>query len=306
MKNTGFVYGDIFLKHIAPKHHPENEQRLISIIKSLKSSDIWDKIKVIEPNPAELSDIETVHSSSYINEIKKAGKGNLDPDTYMCEDSFSVALHAAGGVIKAVDECVNNDLKNTFCAVRPPGHHAESNRAMGFCIFNNVAIGARYAQKKGYKKIFIADFDVHHGNGTQNMFYNDDTVFYFSTHQYPYYPGTGSEDEKGAGKGLGFTRNIPMAHGSGDAEYKNAYQEILPELVKEFNPDIFFVSAGYDLYENDQLSGTHVTEEGIQTIVEGILNSKKDIPYIFVLEGGYNLQALGKLVIITLKEMLKK
>lgn len=304
MGKIGFVYDDIFLKHTAPSYHPENEQRLISIMKSLKSSDIKDKITNIKPAPAELSDIEAVHHSSYVQEIKTGNAGFLDPDTYLCDDTFNVALHAAGGVIKAVDECFNNNLKNIFCAVRPPGHHAESNRAMGFCIFNNVAVGARYAQKKGYKKVFIADFDVHHGNGTQNIFYHDNTVFYFSTHQYPHFPGTGAENETGSGKGQGCTRNIPMFAGSGDKEYKKAYCEVLPELVKKFSPDIFFVSAGYDLYELDPLSNVHVTLGGIRTITQGILNSKKEIPYIFTLEGGYDLKSLGELVITTLKEML--
>ena len=196
-------------------------------------------------------------------------------------------------------------MKNAFCAVRPPGHHAEPGQALGFCIFNNIAIGARHAQKKGFKKVFIVDFDVHHGNGTQDMFYNDNSVFYFSTHQYPHYPGTGSEEEKGSGDGTGFTRNVPMPSGSGDDEYKAVYCEVLPGLVKEFDPDIFLVSAGYDLYELDPLSNINVTLEGIKTITRGILDSKKDIPYIFVLEGGYNIQKLGDLIVTTLNEMIK-
>jgi len=187
---------------------------------------------------------------------------------------------------------------------------------MGFCIFNNIAVGARYAQKTGYKKIFIIDFDVHHGNGTQHMFGEDDTVFYFSTHQYPHYPGTGSETETGRGKGKGFTYNIPMRHGSGDKEYFSAYNDILPRLVKKFEPDMILVSAGYDIRAEDPLSGIRVSDEGIRNIVKGILSSAersassvqqsaKNIPVIFSLEGGYDLEALGKSVLITIKEMLK-
>jgi len=305
MKKTGLVYGDIFLKHVASFGHPETEKRLVSIIQSIKDSGLWEKLQIIKPVPAELADIETVHTPSYVKQVKNSPSGYLDADTYFCENSFNAALHAAGGVIEAVKKCINKELNRIFCAVRPPGHHAEADRAMGFCIFNNVAIGARYAQKSGYKKVFIVDFDVHHGNGTQHMFYDDDTLFYFSTHQYPHYPGTGSKEETGTGKGKGFTHNMPMPAGAGDKEYKTAYCELLPELVKKFDPDIFFVSAGYDLYEEDPLANIMVTREGIRTIVQGVLNSKKDIPYIFTLEGGYNLQTLGDLVIATIEEMIK-
>ena len=195
------------------------------------------------------------------------------------------------------------EIERAFCAVRPPGHHAEAEKAMGFCIFNNVAVGARYAQKRGYKKIFIIDFDVHHGNGTQHIFEEDDTVFYFSTHQYPHYPGTGNESEKGKLKGKGFTYNMPMKHGSGDKEYFSAYNEVLPHLVKKFEPDMILVSAGYDIRAEDPLSGIRVSDEGIRGIVNGIL-SCAEVPVIFALEGGYDLQALGKSVLLTIKEML--
>jgi acetoin utilization deacetylase AcuC-like enzyme len=175
---------------------------------------------------------------------------------------------------------------------------------MGFCIFNTVAVAARYAQDTGYKNIFIIDFDVHHGNGTQHIFEEDDTVFYFSTHQYPHYPGTGSDAERGRGKGQDFTYNIPMYHGSGDREYISAYQDILPGLVKNFDPDLIIVSAGYDLHSKDPLAGIRVTNEGIRCIVKGILGSKEGIPYIFCLEGGYNLESLSESVVITLEELL--
>jgi len=195
---------------------------------------------------------------------------------------------------------------------------------MGFCIFNNIAVGARYAQKIGYRKIFIIDFDVHHGNGTQHTFEEDDSVFYFSTHQYPHYPGTGNESEKGKGKGKGFTYNIPMSSGSGDNQYFSAYNEILPSLIKKFAPDMIMVSAGYDIHAKDPLAGINVSDEGIQNIVRGILSSverlafsvqrsaknselrnpKSDLPVIFTLEGGYNLAALGNSVLLTVIEML--
>jgi acetoin utilization deacetylase AcuC-like enzyme len=312
MKKVGFVYDDIFLKHETPEWHPESKERLASIINALKDSDVWDKLIHIKPNKAEYADIEAVHTHEYVERIKKMKPGYADQDTYISENSLDAALYAAGAVIEAVNRCKRGEIERAFCAVRPPGHHAEANRAMGFCIFNNIAIGARYAQKIGYKKIFIIDFDVHHGNGTQHMFEDDDTVFYFSTHQYPHYPGTGSESEKGKGKGLNFTYNILMNYGAGDKEYFSAYNEVLPNLVKKFNPDMILVSAGYDIHARDPLSGIRVTNEGIRNIVRAILSSSNSklltpnskLPIIFALEGGYDLQALGESILLTIKELL--
>jgi len=176
--------------------------------------------------------------------------------------------------------------------------------AMGFCIFNNVAIGARYAQKIGYEKVFIVDFDVHHGNGSQHVFDDDDTIYFFSTHQYPHYPGTGRDSEKGKGRGEGFTYNIPMHSRAGDREYIEAYGTVLPPLVKKFSPDIMLVSAGYDVLAEDPLSGIQVSHEGIREIVKNILHSS-GVPVVFTLEGGYHLRALSKAVRITIEEMLK-
>ncbi|MBF0521204.1 MAG: histone deacetylase, partial [Nitrospirae bacterium] len=175
---------------------------------------------------------------------------------------------------------------------------------MGFCIFNNVAIGARFAQKQGYKKVFIVDFDVHHGNGTQHSFYNDDTVFYFSSHQYPHYPGTGAASETGSGKGKGFTYNVPLSYGAGDREMKEVYNITLHKLVESFSPDIILVSSGFDIHKKDPLAGFGVTDDGIRDIVRGILSAKKDIPVIFTLEGGYSLEALASSVTITMQELL--
>lgn len=303
MKKAGLIYDDIFLAHETPEWHPESKERLIAIIDALKSSEIWDKLIHIKPRKADFKDIEAVHTHEYIERIKKAQPGYLDTDTYLSENSLDAALYAAGAVMEAIDKCKKGEIERAFCAVRPPGHHAEAERAMGFCIFNNVAAGARYAQKRGYKKIFIIDFDVHHGNGTQHIFEEDDTVFYFSTHEYPHYPGTGSESEKGKGKGKEFTYNMPMKHGSGDKEYFSVYNNVLPHLVKKFEPDMILVSAGYDIRVEDPLSGIRVSDEGIRGIVNSIL-SCAEVPVIFTLEGGYDLQALGKSVLLTIKEML--
>ncbi|BCB95992.1 histone deacetylase [Dissulfurispira thermophila] len=304
MQKVGFVYDDIFLMHKTPPWHPETKERLISVLNALKNSDLWNKLIHIKPRKATYDDIALTHTNNYIEKIKNFGVGYLDGDTYMSKDSLEASLYAVGAVMEAVDRCKSNEIHRAFCAVRPPGHHAESEKAMGFCIFNNVAVGARYAQKIGYKKVFIIDFDVHHGNGTQHIFEEDDTVFYFSTHQYPHYPGTGKESEIGIGKGKGFTYNITMRGGSGDKEYMHVYHDILHGLVKNFAPDIILVSAGYDIRAEDPLSTIKISSEGIREIVHGILSSI-DKPVVFTLEGGYDLDALGESVRITIEEMLK-
>lgn len=309
MKKVGFLYDEVFLKHEMPPGHPESHQRLVHIVDRLRNSGFWNQIIHIRPRPAAEEDILRVHTRKYFEEIKTFS-GFFDGDTYISGQSFEAAVYAAGAVIEAIDQCRAGKIERAFCAVRPPGHHAEADRAMGFCIFNNIAVGARYAQKIGYKKVFIIDFDVHHGNGTQHIFEEDDTVFYFSTHQYPHYPGTGKDSERGLGRGEGFTYNIPMPFGSGDKEFYEAYRDVLPRLVKNFRPDIILVSAGYDIHVKDPLAGFNVTNEGMRSIIRGILLRRTTtylpaLPYVFALEGGYNLQALGESVLMTIKELLE-
>jgi acetoin utilization deacetylase AcuC-like enzyme len=245
-----------------------------------------------------------VHTPEYIDRIMKYGAGELDPDTYMSEDSLDAALYAAGAVMEAVSRCRTGEIERAFCLIRPPGHHAEADRAMGFCIFNNVAIGARYAQTIGYNKVFIIDFDAHHGNGTQHIFEEDDTVFYFSTHQHPYYPDTGKDMERGWGRGEGYTYNVPIPAGSGNKNFFTVYQDILPGLIARFAPDIILVSAGYDIHVNDRHANIRVSHEGIRAIVQGILTSWS-VPMVFALEGGYDPASLSDSVKITIEEMLK-
>jgi len=306
--STGFIYDDIFLKHRPYGWHPERPERLVAIMKALEARpDLKEKLLFLKPERASIEDLKLIHTPGHIETVLKNGEGYLDPDTYISRDSPEAALYAVGGVKKAIEEVAKviggGRLKNAFCAVRPPGHHATQERAMGFCLFNNVAIGARYAQKKGFKKVFIIDFDVHHGNGTQDAFYEDSTVFYFSTHQYPHYPGTGSERERGSGEGLGFTYNVPMRPGSGDREYMEVYGDILPGLIKDFSPDLILVSAGYDLMAEDPLSSIRISDEGIRFIIRSILG--QGIPSIFCLEGGYDLTALSRAVVITIEELIK-
>jgi len=304
MKNVGFLYDYIYMKHKTPAGHPENSDRLTAIIKSLQKAAVWNSLVHIKPRKASYEDIALIHSERYINRVKRFGTGYLDSDTYMSENSLEAACFAAGAVIEAIAQCSKGTFERAFCAARPPGHHAEADTAMGFCIFNNVAIGACFAQKIGYDKVFIIDFDVHHGNGTQHAFERDRSVFFFSTHQYPHYPGTGMNSEKGKDNGEGFTFNSPMSAGSGDAEFTRVYQDVLPKLVYDFAPNIILVSAGYDILDADPLSATRVSQAGIRSIVRSILKCAS-VPIVFTLEGGYNLAALGEAVKGTVEELLQ-
>lgn len=302
-KKVAFIYDDVFLYHETPEGHPENPERLLAIVKTLKNSELWDKLIHVKPRKAIEEEILLVHTPEYLNKIKSSPPRFLDPDTYLSEHTYEVALYAVGAVLDAVDGILNKEFDSAFCAVRPPGHHAEMDAAMGFCIFNNVAVGAAYAKTKGFKKIFIIDIDVHHGNGTQHIFEDDCSVFYFSAHQFPFYPGTGRDSEIGVGKGEGCTYNVPVKKGSGTKEYLMIFQDILPQKIRQIKPDLIFVSAGYDMHQNDPLSYINVTTEGVRSIVRSILRASFS-PKIFVLEGGYNLNSLAECVKITLEEML--
>jgi acetoin utilization deacetylase AcuC-like enzyme len=304
MNTVGYIYDEVFLYHEPPVWHPDTRDRLINIIIALKSAGLWDKLTHIKPRRATPEDLALVHTPGTIERIRSMGAGEVDPDTYTSVESFDAASFAAGAVMSAVEQCRNNGMRRVFCAVRPPGHHAEADKSMGFCLFNNVAVGARHAQRIGYRKVFIIDFDAHHGNGTQHIFEEDDTVFYFSTHQYPYYPETGKDMERGKGKGEGYTYNVPILAGSGNKDYLAVYQDILPGLVRNFGPDIILVSAGYDIHAHDPHANIRVTNEGIRGIVRSILTSA-DVPVVFVLEGGYDLPSLCDSVRVTIEEMLR-
>ncbi|HEY6009896.1 MAG TPA: histone deacetylase [Nitrospirota bacterium] len=304
MKKVGFGYDEVCLRHKPPLWHPDSPDRLLSIVNTLKVAGLWQKLTHLKPRSAGFDDIAAVHTAAYIEKIRSFGEGELDPDTYLSSESLDAALHAAGTVMEAIDQCRTNGIDRAFCLIRPPGHHAEADQGMGFCLFNNVAIGARYAQRVGYGRVFIVDFDAHHGNGTQHIFDEDDTVFYFSTHQHPYYPDTGKDMERGRGKGEGYTYNVPILAGSGNKEYLAVYQDILPGLIHRFAPDLVLVSAGYDIHANDPHANIRVSHEGIHAIVRSIL-ADAPAPSIFVLEGGYDLPSLCDSVKITIEEMLK-
>ncbi len=278
---TGFVCDAIYLKHDTGAGHPERPERLTAILERLEQKGVLEHLVRLKPAAASPEWITTVHTPEYVERVRKrcqAGARYVDtPDAPTSRDSYEVALNAVGGVQAAVDAVMEGKVRNAFCAVRPPGHHALKDKSMGFCLFNNVAIAAKYIQKKHkLDKVLIVDWDVHHGNGTQATFYDDPTVFYFSTHQSPFYPGTGGAEEKGAGRGRGFTRNVPLAAGCGDAEYKQAFLEKLKPAAAAFKPDFVLVSAGFDAAKDDLLGRMKVTPEGfaeLTRIVKGIADN---------------------------------
>lgn len=301
MGKTGFVYDLRYLDHDMGAGHPESPDRLRAIMRQLEQSGTAARLTRIEPRKAEEEWITQIHTSSYLAMLKThaptSGRVSLDPDTAMSPGSLTAAYLAAGGALAAVDAIMSRQVEHVFCAVRPPGHHAEAGRAMGFCLFNNVAIATRYVQKKhGLKRILIVDWDVHHGNGTQHSFEADPSVLFFSTHQFPHYPGTGRESERGRGAGEGFTLNVPMEAGEGDEEYRAAFQKSLAPAADAFKPEFVIISAGFDAHKDDPLASMGLTEQGyadLTGIVTGIAKRYAGGRILSSLEGGYNLTALS-------------
>lgn len=295
---TGIVYHPIYLEHDT-NDHPERKERLTAILERIKLEDLL--VEYIAPEPATINQIATIHGRRYIDQVKaicEHGGGYLDIDTVLSKASYDAALTAAGGAIAAVD-AVLDGFSNAFALVRPPGHHAMPNRGMGFCIFNNVAIAARHAQAKGLKKILIVDWDVHHGNGTNAIFYSDPSILYFSTHQFPHYPGTGRAIDVGSDGAEGTKVNVPLPSGTGDEGYVMVFREILKPIALEFEPDIILVSAGHDVHKDDPLGGMMMTSVGfgaIASIVKEIAVDCCQGKIAATLEGGYNLAAQAEAV----------
>ena len=306
MKKTGFVYDEHYLQHETGEFHPESPMRLTAIMDHIERSGLLARLERIEAARANQRWIEAVHSIHYImrfDEACIAGFKEFEhPDNAICRDTYDAAFWAVGGVLKAIDAVVAKRVDNAFCAVRPPGHHAEVDKPMGFCYFNNVAIGARYLQKEyGFERIGIIDFDVHHGNGTQHIFENDPTVLYYSIHEHPSfaYPGTGREFEVGVGEGDGYTVNSPILPGRGDDEYRRLLMQDMVPSFKKFQPEFILLSAGFDAHVSDLMSGTNLTTDGYEFVSEVIMNLVDRVAggrVVSVLEGGYNLDVLPLLV----------
>ncbi len=292
---TGLITSDTYQNHNTGDGHPEKIDRVTAVIDNFKKLDnknlIWKK-----PNKFENSFLIKTHTSNYIDQVDKSfpkkGYNFLDGDTVVSPGSKDASKDAVGSIITAIDGVQKNEFKNAFCAVRPPGHHAEKEKAMGFCIYNNVAVGANYLiEKYKYNKIAIIDFDVHHGNGTQNIFYDNEKVLFISTHQYPYYPGSGSEKEKGDFNNV---LNIPLEAGTSAEKYLNAYENVLNK-VKEFKPEFLLFSAGFDAHIDDPLAQLQLSSEDFYKITKRTLEISKSFcngNVVSILEGGYDLKAL--------------
>jgi len=304
LKKVAYISDSIYLKHNSGVLHPESPERLRAIEKAIKP--LEKSLILLSPLCVPTSIIKLVHSQFHIDNIYQSSMEcrDIDGDTLCSKESYSVAIEAIGAGIRGIDGAIRGEFDRAFCAVRPPGHHATPNQAMGFCLFNNCAITARYAQFSGYERVMIVDFDVHHGNGTQDIFYHDDSVFYFSSHQALCYPHTGAESEIGELDGVGYTSNHLLMPNSGDEEILDIYRNELPKAYDFFQPDIVIISAGYDLHESDPLAMLDITTDGIREIVRLILD-QADIPAIFLLEGGYEPTALGENVKATLEEMMR-
>jgi len=311
MNLTGIVRDERYLDHIMDPGHPESPERLKVIYQMLEDPEMKGVLQEVKPRMANREELEMNHTPKYIDLIAStAGKPyyRLDMDTSTCAKSYETALLAVGGLLELIKAVMEGRLKNGFALIRPPGHHAERDRAMGFCLFNNVAIGAYYAIKHFYlERILIVDWDVHHGNGTQHSFYEDPRVLYFSTHRYGFfYPGTGSATEVGKGKGTGFTVNVPLSTGAGDSDYGNIFEKILRPIALEYQPQLILISAGFDIHFDDPLGGMNVTERGFARMTQILMEIAETTAQgrlIITLEGGYDVNGQGKSVKAVLKEL---
>ena len=309
---TGYVYDPIFLKHTLPGH-PEGAQRLEAIHDVLEAGNLWAAMQQIPSRAATADELGTIHPATYqaqVQALSERGGGYLDADTYLTPDSYQAAAMAAGSLIDLTLAVIDGTVDNGFAVVRPPGHHAEAKRGMGFCLFSNVAIAARVAQaQRSIERVAIIDFDVHHGNGTQYPLNEDSSILFVSSHQYPHYPGTGRADELGQGAAKGTKVNFPLPVGVGDEAFKRLYLEILTPLLHRFQPQLILVSAGYDAHWDDPLAQLGLTSAGLAWLSQTLIELAADLcggKIVFTLEGGYNLQVLSHGVSNSVKALLDR
>jgi acetoin utilization deacetylase AcuC-like enzyme len=300
-KRQGLAYlmDDAFLEHDPGSRHPESPARLTAIRSALEQCGVLMRWTRIAARPARLDEMESVHHSSLLEQVENAsrrGPSYLDPDTVVSAGSYRAALFAAGGTLECVDAICAGKIRRAFAFVRPPGHHAEPDRAMGFCLFNNVALAAAYARvEHQLERVAVIDFDLHHGNGTQACFYDDPNVLFISSHQYPFYPGTGDFAEVGIKEGRGFTVNLPVPKGTGDEVFMPLYSRIVRPILEQFRPQLVLVSAGFDAHYLDPLGGLRVTSAGFASVAASLILAADALcsgKICFVLEGGYSLEAL--------------
>ena len=310
-QRTGFAYHPDYLNHDTGPHHPERPDRLRASLAALQESEVWGQLHTIKPAPASVAQICYAHNPAYPEHIRRHCEQEipLAYDTTVGHESYNIALLSTGGVLGVTNAVATGTVRNGFAMVRPPGHHATPGQSMGFCLFNNIAIAARYLQQEhGIGKVAIVDWDVHHGNGTQDIFYEDETVFFFSIHQSPLYPGTGSIRERGSGKALGTTLNVPMLAGSGDDEYVAVFTDILIPALKDFAPEVILISAGFDAHYLDPLSGTDLTADGFSKLTDLMLEFAEETAsgrVVSALEGGYSLEGVSESIVAHVERLVK-
>jgi acetoin utilization deacetylase AcuC-like enzyme len=309
MLRTGIVLDARYREHDTGRNHPERPARITTLLSRLEEHQ-RPNIKRFVPRPATPQEVGLIHNSTHVDRVAATAEKSyfaFDADTPVSGQSYETALLATGGLLTILEAIMTRDIDNGFALVRPPGHHAERDRAMGFCLFNSAAIGAQYLRERfGLKRILIMDWDVHHGNGTQHSFYDDRGVLYLSTHQYPYYPGTGAAEDVGRGRGEGFTVNLPLPPGWGDAEYQELFQFVIDPVCRQYDPEFVLISAGFDAHARDPLGGMEVTEEGFGSMARVLLRLARDHAQgrcAAVLEGGYDLEGLQRSVVRVLDEM---